>query len=133
MASRVFSQHLDRDKPLWELWMVEGLEGGRWALLSKVHHCMVDGVAATDLMSVMFSDTTAALRRRASGRRRPSPPASSCSCARSRDRASPDGQLQTLRRALSAPRRDAALARGDRRVRRLRPVAEHASGRLPPR
>src|ERR1700692_3560152 len=58
MASRVFSQHLDRNKPLWELWAVEGLEGGRWALLSKVHHCMVDGVAATDLMSVMFSDET---------------------------------------------------------------------------
>ncbi len=36
--------------------MVEGLDQGRWALLSKVHHCMVDGVAATDLMSVMFSD-----------------------------------------------------------------------------
>ena len=58
MAARVFSQHLDRNKPLWELWSVEGLSDGRWALLSKVHHCMVDGVAATDLMSVMFSDTT---------------------------------------------------------------------------
>jgi WS/DGAT/MGAT family acyltransferase len=59
MAARVFSQHLDRARPLWEIWMVEGLEGGRWALLSKVHHCMVDGVAATDLMSVMFSDDDA--------------------------------------------------------------------------
>jgi len=57
MAARVFSQHLDRARPLWELWMVEGLDRGRWALLSKVHHCMVDGVAATDLMSVMFDDT----------------------------------------------------------------------------
>ena len=56
MAARVFSQHLDRARPLWEIWMVEGLEDGRWALLSKVHHCMVDGVAATDLMSVMFGD-----------------------------------------------------------------------------
>jgi WS/DGAT/MGAT family acyltransferase len=56
MAARVFSQHLDRARPLWEIWMVEGLDGGRWALLSKVHHCMVDGVAATDLMSVMFDD-----------------------------------------------------------------------------
>jgi diacylglycerol O-acyltransferase len=59
MAARVFSQHLDRSKPLWEIWMVEGLGEGRWALLSKVHHCMVDGVAATDLMSVMFSDESA--------------------------------------------------------------------------
>ena len=59
MAARVFSQHLDRARPLWEIWMVEGLENGRWALLSKVHHCMVDGVAATDLMSVMFGDDAA--------------------------------------------------------------------------
>jgi diacylglycerol O-acyltransferase len=58
MAARVFSQPLDRSKPLWELWMVEGLTENRWALLSKVHHCMVDGVAATDLMSVMFDDRT---------------------------------------------------------------------------
>ena len=55
-AARVFSQHLDRSKPLWEIWMVEGLEDERWALLSKVHHCMVDGVAATDLMSLMFGE-----------------------------------------------------------------------------
>ncbi len=55
-AARVFSQHLDRARPLWEIWMIEGLEEGRWALLSKVHHCMVDGVAATDLMSIMFDD-----------------------------------------------------------------------------
>jgi diacylglycerol O-acyltransferase / wax synthase len=55
-AARVFSQHLDRSKPLWEIWMVEGLEDGRWALLSKVHHCMVDGVAATDMMSLMFGE-----------------------------------------------------------------------------
>jgi diacylglycerol O-acyltransferase / wax synthase len=54
LVGRVMSQNLDRAKPLWENWMVEGLDDGRWALLSKVHHCMVDGVAATDLMSVMF-------------------------------------------------------------------------------
>src|SRR5258705_6479105 len=56
-AARVFSQHLDRARPLWEIWMVEGLEDERWALLSKVHHCMVDGVAATDLMSLMFGES----------------------------------------------------------------------------
>jgi diacylglycerol O-acyltransferase / wax synthase len=58
-AARVFSQHLDRSKPLWEIWMVEGIEGDRWALLSKVHHCMVDGVAATDMMSLMFGEAAA--------------------------------------------------------------------------
>ena len=56
-AARIFAQHLDRRKPLWEIWMVEGVSENRWALLSKVHHCMVDGVSATDLMTVMFDDS----------------------------------------------------------------------------
>jgi WS/DGAT/MGAT family acyltransferase len=102
MASRVFSQQLDRNKPLWELWAVEGLSGGRWALLSKVHHCMVDGVAATDLMSVMFSDTTP---RSGAGDWTAEPDPSSLEVLiRAFARlASPGGQLQALRRALSAP------------------------------
>jgi len=54
LAGRVFAQNLDRSKPLWELWMVEGLEEGRWALISKVHHAMVDGVAGTDLLTVLL-------------------------------------------------------------------------------
>ncbi|MDP9430974.1 MAG: wax ester/triacylglycerol synthase family O-acyltransferase [Actinomycetota bacterium] len=54
LAGRVLGQRLDLAKPLWELWLVEGLEDGRWALISKVHHCMVDGVAGTDLMQLMF-------------------------------------------------------------------------------
>jgi diacylglycerol O-acyltransferase len=58
-AARVFAQHLDRQKPLWEIWMIERLSKNRWALLSKVHHCMVDGVSATDLMTVMFDETPA--------------------------------------------------------------------------
>jgi WS/DGAT/MGAT family acyltransferase len=55
-AARVFAQHLDRRKPLWEIWMIERLSENRWALLSKVHHCMVDGISATDLMTVMFDE-----------------------------------------------------------------------------
>jgi WS/DGAT/MGAT family acyltransferase len=54
LAGRVFSQRLDRDKPLWEIWLVEGLEGNRFALLSKTHHSLVDGVSGADLMTVMF-------------------------------------------------------------------------------
>jgi WS/DGAT/MGAT family acyltransferase len=54
LVGRVMSQNLDRDKPLWEMWVVEGLDDGRWALLSKVHHSMVDGVAATELMAVLL-------------------------------------------------------------------------------
>lgn len=54
LVGRVMSQQLDRTKPLWEMWMVEGLEDGRWALVSKVHHCLVDGVAGSELLAVMF-------------------------------------------------------------------------------
>jgi diacylglycerol O-acyltransferase / wax synthase len=57
LAGRVFSQRLDRDKPLWEVWIVEGLEGDRFALLSKVHHALVDGVSGADLMTVLFDVT----------------------------------------------------------------------------
>jgi diacylglycerol O-acyltransferase len=55
LVGRVMSQQLDRTKPLWELWVAEGLDDGRWALISKTHHCMVDGVSATDLLSVILS------------------------------------------------------------------------------
>jgi WS/DGAT/MGAT family acyltransferase len=103
MAARVFSQHLDRNKPLWELWMVEGLAGGRWALLSKVHHCMVDGVAATDLMSVMFSDTTAVTPPRPWAPA-PEPSAVEVLAQTLTRRASPEGQLEALRGVLRAPR-----------------------------
>jgi diacylglycerol O-acyltransferase len=54
LVGRVMSQQLDRSKPLWEMWIAEGMGGGRWALISKVHHCMVDGVSATDLLSVLL-------------------------------------------------------------------------------
>src|SRR2546429_9601056 len=48
LVGRTMSQQLDRAKPLWEMWMAEGLGEGRWALISKVHHCMVDGGSRTD-------------------------------------------------------------------------------------
>jgi WS/DGAT/MGAT family acyltransferase len=66
LAARVFGQRLDRSKPLWEIWLVEGLavagdgaEGGepsagRFALLSKTHHALVDGVSGVDIVSVLF-------------------------------------------------------------------------------
>jgi WS/DGAT/MGAT family acyltransferase len=54
LAGRVLGQRLDMAKPLWELWLVEGLADDRWAIISKVHHCMVDGVAGSDLMQLMF-------------------------------------------------------------------------------
>ena len=54
LMARVMSQRLDRDHPLWEYWVAEGLADGHWALISKVHHCFVDGVSGTDLYRVIF-------------------------------------------------------------------------------
>ena len=54
LVNRVIGQRLDRSKPLWELWLVEGLENDRWAIISKTHHAMIDGVSGVDLMTVLF-------------------------------------------------------------------------------
>jgi WS/DGAT/MGAT family acyltransferase len=102
-AARIFAQRLDRDKPLWEIWMLEGLSKNRWALLSKVHHCMVDGVSATDLMSVMFGGP-------AGDDGRPWQPAPEPTSAELVLRTvtnrtfNPAEQLRTVRAALRAPR-----------------------------
>src|SRR4051812_43626481 len=54
LASRVFSQQLDRSKPLWELWVVEGLDDGGFALISKTHHALIDGISGVDIATVLF-------------------------------------------------------------------------------
>jgi diacylglycerol O-acyltransferase / wax synthase len=54
LAGRVFSQALDRTRPLWELWLVEGLAEDRFALLSKTHHALVDGISGVDIATVLF-------------------------------------------------------------------------------
>jgi diacylglycerol O-acyltransferase / wax synthase len=55
LAGRVFSVPLNRSKPLWDMWLVEGLEGGRFAVLSKTHHALVDGISGLDILSVLFA------------------------------------------------------------------------------
>jgi WS/DGAT/MGAT family acyltransferase len=54
LAARVFSQRLDRSKPLWEFWLADGLEGGRFGVVAKTHHALVDGVSGVDLTTVLF-------------------------------------------------------------------------------
>ena len=54
LAARIFSQQLDRSKPLWELWLVEGRDGGRFAIIGKSHHALVDGISGVDITTVLF-------------------------------------------------------------------------------
>ncbi|HXR28613.1 MAG TPA: wax ester/triacylglycerol synthase family O-acyltransferase [Solirubrobacteraceae bacterium] len=54
LAGRVFSQRLDRSKPLWEIWLVQTMAGGRFALIAKTHHALVDGISGVDITTVLF-------------------------------------------------------------------------------
>ncbi len=54
LAGRIFSQQLDRSKPLWEMWLAQGLERDRFAILTKTHHAMVDGISGVDIGTVLF-------------------------------------------------------------------------------
>ena len=54
LTARIFSQQLDRSKPLWEMWIIEGLEDNRFALITKTHHSLIDGIAGVDLATVLF-------------------------------------------------------------------------------
>ena len=54
LGARIFSQRLDTSRPLWEMWLVEGLADGRWALLNKVHHAMIDGISGHDLLETLL-------------------------------------------------------------------------------
>jgi WS/DGAT/MGAT family acyltransferase len=51
LIADAMARRLDRDRPLWEIWVIEGLADGRWAILTKVHHCMADGIAASHMLA----------------------------------------------------------------------------------
>src|SRR3954454_9938832 len=57
LAGRVFSLRLNRDKPLWEMWLVEGLSDDRFAVLTKTHHALVDGISGVDILTVLFGES----------------------------------------------------------------------------
>jgi WS/DGAT/MGAT family acyltransferase len=108
LAGRVFSQRLDRDKPLWEVWVVEGLEGNRFALLSKVHHSLVDGVSGADLMTVLFDATrepAPAGEAAAQWQPRPLPSDSQLLAEALIERSTEPGEIaRTIRHAFRGPR-----------------------------
>jgi WS/DGAT/MGAT family acyltransferase len=104
-ASRIMSQPLDRSKPLWEMWFVEGLEGGRFALISKLHHVMIDGVSAAEtLASFLRFDPSTSMPRRRRWRPRPAPsPAQLLSEELSRRAALPLGAVRAGLDAVADP------------------------------
>ncbi len=55
LAARILSQRLDRNRPLWEYWIIEGLQEGHFAAITKTHHCMIDGVSGVDISAVLMS------------------------------------------------------------------------------
>ncbi|MGH8916093.1 MAG: WS/DGAT/MGAT family O-acyltransferase [Acidimicrobiia bacterium] len=57
LAGRIVSAPLDRNKPLWELWVVEGLDEDRFAIIAKIHHCMIDGMSGVDLTTILLDGT----------------------------------------------------------------------------
>jgi WS/DGAT/MGAT family acyltransferase len=110
LTARIFSQRLDRTKPLWEMWLAEGLSRGRFAVISKVHHALVDGVSGVDLVTVLFDLTRApeeVERRRDSWHPGPEPSAMQLSSAMVSD---------WTRALISLPVRLAAAAAAPRRT-----------------
>lgn len=106
LIGRVMSQMLDRTKPLWEMWVVEGLEDGHWALISKTHHAMVDGVSGTDLLAVML-DASPDPERPAAPKWQPEQPVSNSrllATAVAERAVSPYEIVRTARRIARAPR-----------------------------
>jgi WS/DGAT/MGAT family acyltransferase len=55
LAGRIVSAPLDRNKPLWELWVIEGVDDDRFAIIAKIHHCMIDGISGVDLTTILLN------------------------------------------------------------------------------
>ena len=107
LVAEIMVTRLDRERPLWELWVVRDLADDQWAIISKIHHCMVDGLAGTDLLAVML-DTDAAAEHAPSGAWMPAPEPSSLDIARfgmTRTAASIWAHVKNLGGMLVRPRR----------------------------
>jgi diacylglycerol O-acyltransferase len=112
LVGRVMGQQLDRSRPLWEMWMVEGLDDGEWALISKTHHAMVDGVSGADLLAAIL-DVTVEVDRSGDVPWAPAPAPSRAELAAQamvEMALSPFEQARALRRLTRLPRRAASQA-----------------------
>ena len=132
LAGRVFAQQLDRDKPLWEIWLVEGLEDGGFAMLSKTHHALVDGISGVDIVTVLFDTSPEPAAPPDPGQRwlpRPLPSGAQLLGEALVERATVPGELARTVRAVFRGPRAGGQQRGERRRRRRR----HGLGRAQPR
>ncbi len=113
LAGRIMSQQLDRGKPLWEMWFVEGLPDRRFAVITKVHHSVIDGISGIDLMSTLMRTTPDdAIEHHGSWIPRPAPSAARLLVDEVARRASvPAYVLQAAYRVLQSPRRTLGAAR----------------------
>ncbi|MFZ0158463.1 MAG: wax ester/triacylglycerol synthase family O-acyltransferase, partial [Kineosporiaceae bacterium] len=110
LAGRLMSQPLDPQRPLWEMWLVEGLSGDRWALINKAHHAMMDGISGTDIMGVLLD------RRRRT--RRPTAPSWQAAAEPTRGQLVTGAVMDALRSPADQVRAAAgAVARPTRAVR----------------
>jgi len=113
LCGRILSQKLDRTKPLWEIWVVEGLREDRFALIAKAHHSMVDGVSGMDLLTLLLSpDPAAGIERGFPWRPRPVPSRSELVFGELWRRGSTPAELvRVAARAAADPRQAIASAR----------------------
>src|SRR5512142_1034508 len=112
LVGRVMAQPLDRRRPLWEMWVIEGAGAGRWGLICKLHHCMVDGLSAGDLLAVLLDPQPRAASA-APDRWQPSPEPSRASVLAhtlSETASGPARHLRQARALVGAPRDTARQA-----------------------
>ena len=128
LAARIHSQQLDRAKPLWETWLVQGLEGNRFALISKTHHALVDGISGVDLVTVLFDAEPVAAAAPPRGRAvAPAPRAVAARPRRARD---PRHGADAVRaRRPRGRRRDAGRPRRSGRASRCSRASARSRGR----
>jgi WS/DGAT/MGAT family acyltransferase len=113
LMARVMSRRLDRAHPLWEYWVVEGLARDRWALISKVHHCMIDGVGGADLYRVIMEPASGPARPAEDPAASPPPSAISLAAQAAADMARlPLWQARALGAAVADPGRTLGQAAG---------------------